>query len=69
MQRCQFYLNESVIRWRAPRLSSLKMPPGRPMCKESCVVVRSPENTTCVILAKASSYSPKRLQYVIDANK
>jgi len=24
MQRCQFYLNESVTRQRAPRLSSLK---------------------------------------------
>ena len=43
---------------------------NRPMCKESRVVQRSPENTTCVILAKIGSYPPqKRLQYIIDANK
>jgi len=39
------------------------------MCKESRVVLRSPENTTCVILAKTGSYSPKKLQYIIAANK
>ena len=41
-----------------------------PMCKESRVVLRRPENTTCVISAKKGSYSPKNtLQYIIDANK
>jgi len=39
----------------------------RPVCKESRVVLRRPENTTRVILAKTDSYSPERLQYIIDA--
>jgi len=42
----------------------------RPICKESRVVLRSPENTTGVILAKTGNYFPqKRSQYIIDANK
>jgi len=41
----------------------------RPMCKGSRVVLRSPENITRVMLANTGSYSPKRLQYIIDANK
>ena len=40
---------------------------------ESRVLLRMPENTTCVILAKTDSYFPlKRLQYteyITDANK
>jgi len=39
------------------------------MCKESRSELWRPENTTRVILAKPGSYSPKRLQYIIDANK
>jgi len=41
---CQFYLNESVTRLRAPRLSSLMIQTNRPMCKESPVILWSPEN-------------------------
>jgi len=68
---CQFYLNENATCWRAPRLWSLVIQADRPVCKESCVlqlVLRSPENTTCVILAK-TAIPPKRLQYITDANK
>jgi len=32
----------------------------RPICKESRVVLGSPENTICVILAKTGSYSYKK---------
>jgi len=50
------------------------MQADRPMCEGSRVVLRSPENTTCIVLAKIGSYSDipppkKRLQYIIDANK
>jgi len=38
---------------------------NRPMCKESCAVLRSPENTR-YFSKKTSSYFPKkRLQYII----
>ena len=39
--------------------------------KSSCRLLRSPEHTAGVILAKTSSYPPqkKRLQYITDANK
>ena len=36
---------------------------------QSRVVLRSPKNTTRVILAKAGSYFPKRLQYITEANR
>jgi len=45
---------------------SLIIQDGRPICKESRVVLRSAENTTCVILAKTGSYSLQRLQHIID---
>jgi len=58
--RCQFYLNESVTRQRAPRLSSLMIQAYRPMCKQSHVVLRSPEIQRA-ILAKTGSYFPKKI--------
>jgi len=42
--RLRFYLNESVT-----RLSSLMIQADRPKCKESHIVLRSPENTKRVI--------------------
>jgi len=33
---------------------------NRPMCKENRVVLRSPENTTRVILAKTDKYFPQK---------
>jgi len=33
----------------------------RPVCEESRVVLRSPENTTRVVLAKTGSYSPPKI--------
>jgi len=59
--RCQFYLDESVIRYRAPRLASLMIQAERPICKESRVVQHSPEHTTRVILAKTGSYFPNKI--------
>jgi len=56
--RCQFYLNEGVTRQRAPRLSSLIIQADRPICNESRLVFRNPENTTRVILTETGSYSP-----------
>jgi len=45
----------------------------RSMCEESRVVLRSPENTARVILAKTDTYprppQKKKLHYVIDVNK
>jgi len=39
------------------------------MCKESRVVLRSPESTKRVILAKTGSYPPQDYSTLIDANK
>jgi len=45
------------------RQSSLMIQADRPICKESRVVLLSPENTTCIILAKTGSYIlPKKDQ-------
>jgi len=41
--RCQFYLNESVTRSMAPRLSSLMTQADRPICNV-LYVLRSPRN-------------------------
>jgi len=35
----------------------------RPMCKESRVVLRNPENKTCIILAKTGSYFRPKKDY------
>ena len=35
----------------------------RPMCKESCAVLRSTANTTRVNSAKTDSYPPKKKDY------
>jgi len=50
----------------APRLSSLITQADR--LRKSCLLW-GPENTTHVILAKAGSYFPKRLQYITEANR